>query len=384
MVTIHAQKQPTDFSDVLQWQVEEGERVEFVVGKESRFMTLAEGIAIGRLQDLRASQARIAVRLTFPVNIGQGYSEIWTVIAGIPMLCSPFGLALLLASEEVKDSNGTSIRDGLLAAFWQQTQLRNGLIGDGKRLSVIAREPSAPLPSCLVERSENDFPTPSKFKKLLESMGSQLGGGQSLTFSIAEQGISTFLYEATRNSWEHGRENEAGEVLPGARGIIVEKLIIHNAADLASRRDVPSFVRRYLERVHEDRGEGQMFALAVTVADYGPGIHRTLPGRAGESDWNRLLRAFETGSSCKPSASDLSWGQGLPNIVDVCKPPLKGFLFVRSAELSGCADFSLPSEADTSLLIPLTNVAPSGCGTSLSILWVLAAPGYDHDQQMLF
>lgn len=371
------------FEDIAKWKASKGDKVTFLVPKEARFVTLAEGIAIGRLHDLRTHDCEVTVKLTFPIQSGLSTDEVWKVLVSIPFLNGPFGLDLLLSATEVVDNVGTSVRDYLLSGFWSEIIRREGLIGDGKRLCVISREPSVPLPACLMERGQLDFPSPSKFTRLLESVATLLGGGQGLAFSTAEQGLSTFLYETARNSWEHGRETIDGTVEKGARGIVVEKLMVQNAKDLASRRDVPEFLRNYLERVHEARGKKAMFVIAVTVADYGRGIHKTLPSKADEDDWHRLLRAFQKGQSRKPKASDLNWGEGLPNIVDVCRPPLKGFLFVRSAELSGYADFSLPSK-EIDLLNPMETLVSDSCGSSISVVWALAESGQTHDQQMLF
>lgn len=368
-----------DFTDIAGWSDHGEDAIEFVITPGSRFLLLAEGLAIGKLVDLRAGGARISVKLTFAVSSAESP---WDSIRRADCLSGAFGLGLLLSAESVTDATQTPVKDALVAGFWNYVTSHRGIIGDGKRVTIIAREPNAPLAECLIEKGPLDFPGPGTFVTLLETIARSLGAGQEFEFSETETTVSTFLYEAARNSWEHGRESDQG-VVKGARGILVEKIAIMNDADLTARRDIPQFVQEYLQRVRNVRGRAKMFAVAFTVADYGRGIHQTLPAADGEDAWQRLLRAFERGESRKPRGNDLNWGQGLPNIVDVCRRPLAAFLFVRSAELVGFADFSLERERSC-LLSPLTSVPANGRGTSLSVLWVLAEPGATHDQQTLF
>jgi hypothetical protein len=217
-------REVVNFSDIVGWDAPGEDEIQFVVAACSRFILLAEGVAIGRLADLRARGARISVRLAFSVSSDESP---WDSIRRSDCLCGAFGLGLLLSAENVIDASQTPVKDTLIAGFWNYVTSHQGIIGDGKRVTIIAREPNAPLAECLIEKGPLDFPGPSKFANLLETIAYSLGAGgaQPFQFSATELGVSSFLYEAARNSWEHGREAEDDSIARGARGILVEKIV---------------------------------------------------------------------------------------------------------------------------------------------------------------
>lgn len=363
--------------EIHDWTPDSVGDVIFQITRESAFSLLAEGVAIGKLHELWRSGTNLVVRTTFPIHVDTLFRRI-PEVGGLGLLATAFGLALASKASSVLDSSGREVSDSLFSALWATVHKVGGVLPAGAKQYVLFRDPDYSIPQCLREDGRRTFPRLGRFRSLLARLGSEITYGKGLGASHAEAQLVTFLYEAALNSDEHA-SGSSGAV-QGIRGIIIEKTLYHRWAGLDDRPQVPDLIKPYIRRTWENT-EGDLMFSSYTVADLGPGIHRTLPEKANESSWDRLNRALLPGESRKPRGSGLSVGQGFTQILRAARD-LRAFLFIRSAEMSGFKDFSRPAEQIES---PLSRFAESmhGCvGSSVSLLWPF--PEISPDQMQLF
>ena len=146
--------------------------------------------------------------------------------------------------------------------------------------------------------------------------------------------------------------------------------MLQQSDDLLRRSQIPDFVRNFVARRFQKRGS---LWICVTVADYGTGIQNTLPPLPEESDWARLIRAFERGTSRKPKSGSPNRGQGLPNILDAAAR-LGACIFVNSAGLAALNEVDSPQSAWSQVAIP------AGLrGTSISVFWPVSNESPDQE-----
>ncbi|HWV99753.1 MAG TPA: hypothetical protein VNZ64_08695 [Candidatus Acidoferrum sp.] len=368
------------FEELAAWQGSGAEALSFKLTKESDFSAFVEGTAIGKLFELRQRKISIEVQCTFPILTGQleHFPQ-----AGLGLFSTLFGLALLYESKRVFDSRGQDVKASLYQFLWKRVMESGGNIGDGKKRSIIFREPDIPVPRCLREGERAIFPSRLKFKALLTECGIDLGAGKQFGASQTEDKVATFLYEAARNSHEHGRENLKLEVQSGIRGILIEKVALTLRDEIEKRREFPPTVREYLRRVWDSPSRG-LFLISFTVCDFGLGIQHTLVPLPRETPQQRLNRAFKPGESRKPKGAEINRGEGLPKILETYRR-LRAFLFLQSAELCGFVDFSKtispPTNSSDELLCGYSEKSPNELGTSMTLLWPI--PSESPDQQVL-
>lgn len=364
-------KKWTKRADILLWGCGQGEQVSIRLFRDASFELYAEATFIAVLQALRMRAGSIQVYLNFDINAAleaPGIDSRWP-----DFLNGLAGAALVQSADRIIAPSGEDITHRLLDIAWgERIVKRDGVIGDGKKQSIVCRNPGTPVPRCLRDGIKVTIPTRLKFERLLRKLGKELGAGTMFSANrfldtFTEDELSGFLFEAFRNAIEHRPEN----CLPGVWGVTIEKLVFSSDSEIKSRGQVPQILQSYLECSWKGRRRSTgMFMLCVTVCDYGPGIQNTLPPLEGESDWDRLLRAFRRGVSRKAKSGSPDWGQGLPNILDTAKA-LKALLFVRSAGEAAVADGGSSDPKWTKLSGPgvtATHVA----GTSLSVTWVLS------------
>jgi hypothetical protein len=352
--------------EISTWASEFENAVTFEIGRDSGFGLFAEGIALGRLREFVKESVEIRARLRSPRDLSKCLADPRQLPEALRDL---FGLQLLWSSSSVLDALDTDRTAELRHALWSFVQKNLGEYGDGKQRTLVCRDPSYPLPQCLLHGRRRRFPDRQQFRLLLQDMGRNLGGGDDFGFSTAEESLITFLYEAARNSHEHGRFDEQNQVIPGIRGITVEKIVSSSDRELHSRADIPSIVREYLSAVW-GRPKSRRIVIAFTVADIGLGIQNTVPPRAHETPWERFLRAFEEGVSRKPTGAEIDRGMGLSKLIDSAVK-LKAFLFVHSAGIAAYRDFfSKRSTSKDLALLPWQEKLAERCaGTSLTLLW---------------
>lgn len=336
--------------------------------KDFGFSLFAEGVALGILRGYASANRPYELSLSFPFTSAAPDS----VMDETP-LGSLFGLSAAYGAHRVIDSRGVEVQTQLLEALWSSVQRGGGEVGDGKRRYLVFRDPDYSVPHCLRHSSAKSFPIPSEFELLIRQMCLKLTGQGTAGLPSSESSVITFLYEAVRNSHEHGRYDKNGQLIPGIRGVIAEKYIFESAGSMMKRKDLPDAIKGYLARLWQAKpgsssGEHRkrMF-FSFTVSDFGQGIQNTLPAVVNESSWVRLNRAFSPGESRKPHGDDLNRGLGLAKVWRAAAR-LKAFLFVSSADLMGYKDFS-GETAVTGPLLEKAGSTPGRLGTSITLLW---------------
>ncbi|MEX2374329.1 MAG: hypothetical protein WD942_01930 [Dehalococcoidia bacterium] len=341
--------------------------IEFTVSKNSGFQVFVEGVATSWLYQLVSEGTRIEIATTCNVLQNPDAGELSD---GLSFFRSLFGSALIHMATVVRDDQGEVRTAALRELAWREITTGRGHIGSGALRCLVAREPDLPVPECLIESSRAQFPSRRRFVSWLAECGRKLGAGQEFGATRTEESVATFLYEAARNSHEHGRHAPEFSRRSGIRGVIAQKIRVARQGELAGRTDLSPFLKDYFERAWAFREKDLLF-VAFTVTDFGPGIHRSLPPIDGELPRECLARAFLPGESRKPSGSALGRGEGLPKLLEAYRG-LKALLFVQAAELLTFADFSLLSPSSD-----ISEVAwgdfperhPNRIGTSLTLVW---------------
>jgi hypothetical protein len=348
-------------TDVEGWGKGSATAITFELTKQSAFSMLAEGVAVAKLYELARKGVAVSVEVPFAKLDDLLYRRP-RVLEGL------FGLALVALANSVRDAYGGEAKLALQSSLWSYMQSSLGKLGFNKRSSIVSRDPDYPIPFCLQSERNDDFPLPKQFGVVLRSVGQGLGGGSAFGRNLLEDHLLTFLWEAAKNAHEHARYDSNGQPLAGIRGIVAEKQVFLNSRELAGRKHVPELVRSYLQRLWKVWAKDQV-VVCFTVSDLGPGIHRTVPQVQGESEWQRLNRAFEIGVSRKPAGSGPNRGVGLDQILEAAVR-LRALLFVRSAELVGFKDFSNLSEIPPKFTLDCwPETIKIDCGTSISLLW---------------
>jgi len=361
----------TRAEDILGWAYGSTEDIVIIITQNSSFELLAEGIFIAALHSLKNRPGALSARLKFDTTalLKSPSTENWP-----EFLSSLAGVALVQCAQQIIDANDTNVTNKLIDALWEDYVLPNaGVIGYGKKQSIVCRFPGTPIPKCLRQRSPNNTPSRLQFTQLLRKLGKDIGSGtRHYLASTTEGELTSFLFEAFRNVLEHNTTTT-----PGIWGIVVEKVLLANSDEIDSRKQIPKLLQNHLQRAAKKLGaDRNTLVLSVTVADYGPGIQHTLPRISEtESSWDCLMRAFERGISRKPKSGSPEWGQGLPNILNTISH-LKAVLFLRTAEIAAIADGTTgtPSwERVTEKKFCSNEIA----GTSLTVTWVLGRENPD-------
>ncbi len=351
----------TSLDDVAEWIRGDVDDVELLIGSSSGFAPTVEGVALSVLQELTQTAS-----LTVKCGVD---------IARPPKIFdSLFGLSVTLAARTITGPEGREHKAVLAANLWKRVLQAGGQIGAGNRMGIVFRDPDYWMPQCL-RSPEPHFPKRDLYRSTLLSAARKMGF--SPAFSSSEEDVITFLYEATQNSHDHARVGADGRAVSGIRGILLDRVMVTSARELEARRDLSEFQRSYVRRTGSGIPGPTVF-FAFTVADLGAGIHNTLPRAAGESDWDRLNRAFSAGETRKPRGDGLEAGQGLAKLRKSAKR-LSALLFVKSADLAGYIDFSVDNDSQR-----ITQIPPQlgFMGTSLTLMWPATKTG--GDQRSLF
>lgn len=360
----------TGLEEIVGWNYSDADEVRVTVRRDASFKLMGEGTFIAAIQALKRASTKLNVHFSFDLSAALATpadNSHWPDILG-----SLGGIALVQIADQITDSSNREITSHLVNAIWENRVIPgSGMIGDGKKRSIICRFPGNPVPRCLRQSNEVKVPQRLQFEELLRRLGKELGAtGMKATGSFldskTEDELSGFLFEAFRNVIEHN-----SDVPFGVWGVTVEKILITDRENIRSRAQIPSLVYEFLDREIANRsGKKSGFLLSVTISDYGPGIQHTLPPRSNtESEWDRMMRAFDKGVSRKPKSGSPYWGQGLPNILDTISH-LKALLFIRSAEESALTD----GGSDTREWVRITEhgtTCAAVLGTSLSALWIV-------------
>jgi hypothetical protein len=376
----------TDLSAMARWRSAAGEALTFIVSKNADFAWFAEGVAIGVVHSLRAAATRLEVECTYevrePQRIGLGQLGLFGTL---------FGAFLAFAADSIQDSAGREIRSLVLDSIWTEVQQGQGAFGDGKRLNVVFRNPDAKVPE-IIRGPGGEFGPRSMFSRLLLRSDKAFGLHVLDHTSTFGKCMQQFLYQASLNAHQHGSRDVNDESIRGVYGIAFEKAVFENDEDIDRRQHLHPIIKAYLRKNWEDVGNVRQVthsaglsgfirgraAVAITIADFGRGIHATLPSDVPGDGWQRLHLAFETKVSRLPAGSDRERGLGLIEVVKHATAA-KVLLFVRSGSYFGYRDFSDESprnqQDDPDAIVALNlrrwegEVPTIDEGTSLTLVW---------------
>jgi hypothetical protein len=375
MTSIRVQER-TSVEDLLSWRLAECSGLR--IGRRSGFEAGAQGLAMSLLSALRGGEHDLSLECDFeeptdPLDI-QG-----TLLGGA------FGFALVrLASRVLFGGRPASTEfKQRLSSLYKQKQ---GILGLGTARSLVCPDPVFSLPPALAggagAAAPDYFPPPSAFANILNGMVHGMGFRRLLA-SSEESSVVSFVYEALRNSWEHGLAIDRFRRSRSTRALIAEKLVLLSS-DLSSRQLSPE-LKQYLERVAEtNRGELGLGVICLTISDQGDGIQSTLPPTEilGETAAQRLARAFVPGESRKPKGV-VKRGLGLPSVVSAAHS-LQALIRITSGNLAVGQDFSTGAEKYPRLNFDALQELPENvaCGTCISIF--VPEFAFNLDQRSLF
>ncbi len=352
--------------DACLWDCQSGDEVEFRIKRESGVELFATGAVIAAIHRLRAKATDVTIRCDFAFPTEAIHT--WSMQQWPGFFLTLAGVSLLNSANHVLDTSGTDFSSTAFDAMWRQLLTSSGgIVGDGKNQALVSREFDSPIPEAVRSSETNSLPSRREFELVLGQLGQGLGAGKKFFGSSTEAAISSFLFEAFRNSIEHAIPDSEG-----IWGVLIEKVILQSAEEITRRGQIPEFARDFVARRFRKK---EAFWICVTVADFGAGIQNTLPPLHGESDWERFIRAFERGVSRKPTSGSPNRGQGLANTIDAAAR-LGGCIFVNSAGLAALneADRSKPAWSQVEIAHGLR-------GTSVSVFWPVS--GENPDQETL-
>jgi hypothetical protein len=367
----------TSVDDVLAWDLAACSA--FRVSKRSGFEAGAQGLALVALSAIPRGKNDLAIECEFEEPLSS--DEVTETI-----FASAFGFSLARLAKRTLFV-GTPASQAFKPLLSNAYKLGLGILGVGTSSSVICADPVFPLPPALTKKIGAEggsdsvyFPPPSDFTAFLNNVVKAMGF-RMLLRSNEEMGVVAFVYEALRNSWEHGIPADGVRRARSTRALIVEKLVLQ-PRDLDSRRLSPE-LKHYAVRIAEaNKGDLGLGLVCLTVADQGDGIAQTLPPKSGETESERLIRAFSPGESRKPRGS-VQRGLGLPKLVSAAHH-LQALIRVTSGGFTIGQDFSLTSSKYPQLDFASVRKTPmtNGPGTAISIF----VPEFDFnlDQAPLF
>jgi hypothetical protein len=363
----------TRLENLGEWRAALGQPVTFKVTRESSFVPSLEGVALGLLGELAdACQGQLEIDCDYLRNGGE-------TPADLGLFDSLFGLSLVSRAARFRGDDH-DLRSRLLATIWGKAL--DGRVGgpQGSRSYLICRDPDGSGPAGL-RATDGEFPMRDHFRAALRRGLIALRFSKGL--SESEEDLVTFLYEAARNAYEHGRVSRTGEPVRGYRGVVTERFEVPSDASARPDPVLPEYLQRYVARESSSIPGTRIF-FSFTVADVGAGIHHTLPSRPGESPFDRLVRAFLPTESRKPHGGDMEVGLGLAR-VQASAQRLKALLFVKSSELLAVADFASGTRVEGSPLQRIDDVGEQDSrsrGTALTLVWPRTPAG--GDQPSLF
>lgn len=372
MSTLRVQDR-TAVEDVLSWRLASCDTVR--LSKRSSFEPGVHGLALSALAAIQpgASDMLLECEFSEPNSVEE---------LGATPFAGAFGFALsrLVRRIQFAGKAASSNFKGLLSQYYKQS---SGVLGTGSTCSVVCPDPVFALPPALVVTGNSgvidSFPPPSAFHAMLNAVVGSMGFRRLLA-SSEEASIVEFVYEAFRNSLEHGISADPMRRRRSTRALVVEKVVL--GTDLAGRHLSPE-LKEYLVRIAEanprDIGLG---VVCFTVADQGDGIQATLPSKTDESAQERLARAFVPGESRKP-VSIVSRGLGLPKVVSSAHH-LQALVKVTSGDLVVGQDFSTGETKYPQLDFQAMKKMPEGflSGTCVSVF--VPEFAFDLDQKSLF
>lgn len=363
----------TSVDEVIGWDLSKCQAARIV--KRSSFEAGAQGLALASLAGLSSDGEDFLLDCDFEEP--RTPEEL-----NATLFSSAFGFAISRRAKRIHFVGKPAAPEfkPALAALYKS---KGGVLGLGTARSLVCVDPIFPLPPELaeagMEQSDEGFPAPSVFGAMLQRTVHAMGF-RRLLGSAGESSVVSFIYEALRNSLEHGIPSDFTRRSRSTRALVVEKIVLQSS-DVASRRLSPE-LKEYLARISEGKKNLGLGAACFTVADQGDGIQFTLPAKQDESAEQRLARAFQPGESRKPSGV-VKRGLGLPAVVSAAHH-LQALVRITSGNLDLTQDFSTGEHKYPTLEFGSVRELPSTflAGTCVSIF--LPEFSRDLDQGSLF
>ena len=347
-----------------EWSVgDEEEEVVFEISRKSSFMLLAEGIALGYLQDFILAGKKISIR--FPNYHKKIQSDRLDDVAPkslkdlvkskadgglgleIPeLLCGIFGLQLLFNSYELRNAVDSSedpreIKNRIQGIIWCTFKENKGFLGDGKSKYLIASH-HYKIPEFL-KKDESAFPDHKFFlEKIFHIMSRMTPKNRSKKTTFDTKMLSSWLYNMVENSYEHGCINfkKNREEIKGFNGILIQKIANKNTKEIMRRKDIGDELKKYIERLYDydEIKNKHKNIIVITVMDSGNGIQNTLSDQLDSlPDIEKLDEAYKRGVT-RHNYSKIKAGFGLPDSMRMVKR-LKAGVVICSANIYSSKTF---------------------------------------------
>lgn len=354
------------------WSVGDEDAVVFEISRKSSFMPLAEGIALGYLQDFILAGKKISIR--FPDSHKKIQSDRLDNVAPkslkdlalkdlalkdlvkskadgglgleIPeLLCGIFGLQLLFHSYELCNAvdatdNPQEAKNRIQGIIWRAFKENKGCLGDGKSKYLIASHHHK-ISECL-KKDESAFPDHNFFReKIFHIMSSMTSSNRHNITKFDPAMLSSWLYNMVENSYEHGCINfkKNREEIKGFNGILIQKIAAQNAVEIMQRKGIDDELKKYITRLYDyDTTKNKhKNIIVITVMDSGNGIQNTLPDKYSSlEDIKKLNEAYKRGVTRHNDKSTA--GFGLPDSMRMVNK-LKAGVAICSANIYSLKTF---------------------------------------------
>lgn len=141
----------------------------------------------------------------------------------------------------------------------------------GTSLTFCALDSAAPTPLMFAGADTKD-----KFVSIFRNQRKQyleVGVGEDYARKVdpeADRNLAGFVYELLQNSFEHGRYDKNGDIIPGFRYVRLRKHIEYNKQKFVDRARGFEVLQEYLDEIVPSSGQFKFYE--VTVSDHGLGI----------------------------------------------------------------------------------------------------------------
>ena len=346
-----------------EWSVGDEDEVVFEISRKSSFMLLAEGIALGYLEDFILKGKKISIR--FPDAHKKIQSDRLDNVAPqslkdlvkseadgglgleIPeLLCGIFGLQLLFNSCELHNAVDSSedpqeAKNRIQGIIWRTFKENKGFLGDGKSKYLIASH-HYKIPEIL-KKDERKLADHESFEeKIFQIMLSMTPKIEKNDIPEYYSNLPLWLYNMVENSCEHGCINfkKNREEIKGFNGILINKIAAKNTAEIMQRKDIDDKLKKYIKRLYDydEIKDKHKNIIVITVMDSGNGIQNTLSGHYDSlQDIEKLNKAYKRGVT-RHDYDKIKAGFGLPDSMRMVKK-LKAGVVVCSANIYSLKTF---------------------------------------------
>lgn len=346
-----------------EWSVGDEDEVVFEISRKSSFMLLAEGIALGYLQDFILKGKKISIR--FPDSHKKIQSDRLDNVAPkslkdlvkstadgglgleIPeLLCGIFGLQLLFNSYELRNAVDSSedpqeVKNRIQGIIWRTFKENKGLLGDGKSKYLIASH-LYKIPEIIKKDGKEKLLDHEPLKEKIFQIMRSITSKNRHNITEYDPNLSSWLYNMVENSYEHGCINfkKNREEIKGFNGILIQKIAAKNTAEIMQRKDIDDKLKKYIQCLYDydEIKNKHKNIIVITVMDSGNGIQNTLSGQHDSlQDIEKLNKAYKSGVT-RHDYDKIKAGFGLPDSMRMVKK-LKAGVVVCSANIYSLKTF---------------------------------------------